>query len=152
MKVLITQSNYIPWKGYFDAINRVDVVVLYDEMQYTRRDWRNRNKIKTPQGLKWLTIPVDVKNKYFQKINETKIKDKSWAAKHWKTIQHNYSNALFFKEYKMFFEHLYQRASTLEFLSEINYLFLTFMISFNLEIINSSNLIVLIFYRIADNL
>lgn len=50
MKVLITQSNYIPWKGYFDAINCVDVLVLYDEVQYTKRDWRNRNLIKTPHG------------------------------------------------------------------------------------------------------
>ena len=64
-KIAILQSNYIPWKGYFDLINMVDEFVLYDDMQYTRRDWRNRNKIKTPQGLKWLSIPVDIKGKYF---------------------------------------------------------------------------------------
>ena len=60
-KVAILQSNYIPWKGYFDIIASVDEFILYDEMQYTVRDWRNRNKIKTPQGLKWLTIPVNSK-------------------------------------------------------------------------------------------
>ena len=76
-KVLITQSNYIPWKGYFSAISKVDVFVVYDEMQYTKRDWRNRNLIKTPNGLKWLSIPVEVKGKYFQKINETKVSDKN---------------------------------------------------------------------------
>jgi hypothetical protein len=69
-KVAILQSNYIPWKGYFDLINMVDEFILYDDMQYTRRDWRNRNKIKTPQGLQWLTIPVEIKGKFFQKINE----------------------------------------------------------------------------------
>jgi hypothetical protein len=68
-KIAISQSNYIPWKGYFDLINSVDEFTLYDDAQYTRRDWRNRNKIKTPQGLQWLTIPVDVKGKYLQKIN-----------------------------------------------------------------------------------
>ena len=67
-KVAIVQSNYIPWKGYFDLINYVDEFVLYDDMQYTKRDWRNRNKIKSQQGLKWLSIPVSVKGKYFQKL------------------------------------------------------------------------------------
>jgi len=57
-KVIITQSNYIPWKGYFDSIELVDEVVLYDDMQYTKRDWRNRNKIKTPKGAVWMSIPV----------------------------------------------------------------------------------------------
>jgi hypothetical protein len=66
-KIIITQSNYIPWKGYFDSINMADEFVLYDDMQYTRRDWRNRNQIKTKDGLKWLSIPVEVKGKYFQK-------------------------------------------------------------------------------------
>ncbi len=60
----VVQSNYIPWKGYFDLINMVDEFILFDVVQYTRRDWRNRNLIKTPQGLRWLTIPVEVKGKY----------------------------------------------------------------------------------------
>ena len=62
--VAILQSNYIPWKGYFDLIAAVDEFILYDDMQYTRRDWRNRNQIKTPQGLQWLTVPVQAKGKY----------------------------------------------------------------------------------------
>jgi len=60
-KLAIVQSNYIPWKGYFDLIAAVDEFILYDDVQYTRRDWRNRNQIKTPQGLQWLTVPVLVK-------------------------------------------------------------------------------------------
>ena len=74
-KIAILQSNYIPWKGYFDIINLVDEFILYDDMQFTRRDWRNRNKIKTPDGLKWLTIPVISKGKFDQKINETQVSD-----------------------------------------------------------------------------
>ena len=71
-KILITQSNYIPWKGYFDIIRQADVFVIYDEVQYTKNDWRNRNLIKTPNGLKWLSIPIEVTDKFTQKINETK--------------------------------------------------------------------------------
>ena len=57
-RVAILQSNYIPWKGYFDLIASVDEFVFYDDVQYTTNDWRNRNRIKTPQGVQWLTIPV----------------------------------------------------------------------------------------------
>jgi hypothetical protein len=122
-KISISQSNYIPWLGYFDLINRVDEFILYDDVQYTRRDWRNRNKIKTPKGLKWLTIPVDVKGKYFQKINETKISDKSWAVKHWQQIKQNYAKAKNFKKYKDIFEELYLSCKE-EYLSEINHKFI----------------------------
>jgi len=122
-KIIITQSNYIPWKGYFDSINMADEFVLYDDMQYTRRDWRNRNQIKTKDGLKWLSIPVEVKGKYFQKINETKVSESDWGEKHWNTILHNYSKAKFFNEYKTIFEELYLNSKE-EFLSKINYNFI----------------------------
>lgn len=122
-KVLITQSNYIPWKGYFDAIHFADIFVLYDDMQYTRRDWRNRNKIKTPQGLQWLTIPVEVKGKYFQKINETKISDLGWPKDHWNMILQNYRNAPYFNLNKDFFEELYLNCQE-KYLSTVNYRFL----------------------------
>ena len=72
-RIFISQSNYIPWRGYFDAINSVDEFIVYDDVQYTKRDWRNRNKIKTPSGEMWLTIPIEVKNKYYQKIREAKM-------------------------------------------------------------------------------
>src|SRR5687767_6951143 len=98
-KIAILQSTYIPWKGYFDLINQVDEFVLYDDMQYTRRDWRNRNKIKTKKGPEWLTIPVEVKGKYFQKISETVISDETWPEKHWQTILHTYGRSPFFGFY-----------------------------------------------------
>ena len=61
-KIAILQSNYIPWKGYFDLINMVDEFIIYDDVQYTKNDWRNRNKIKTSQGIQWLSIPVRQEN------------------------------------------------------------------------------------------
>lgn len=97
-KVAILQSNYIPWKGYFDLIAAVDEFILYDDMQYTKRDWRNRNQIKTPQGLKWITVPVKVKGRYFQKINETEIDGDGWAQDHWRSIVANYKKAPYFEQ------------------------------------------------------
>ena len=124
-KIAILQSNYIPWKGYFDIINSVDEFVIYDSMQYTRRDWRNRNIIKTPNGPLWLSIPVDTKGKFYQKINETLVSDHSWARKHWDTIRMTYAKAPYFKEYKSMFEDLYSQAEKEDYLSNINVMFLT---------------------------
>jgi len=120
-KVAILQSNYIPWKGYFDMIRSVDEFILYDDMQYTRRDWRNRNLVKSPQGLHWLTIPVEVKGKFDQKIKDTKISDKNWAKDHWKTIKLFYSKASHFKEYENIFEKTYGECESIELLSRVNY-------------------------------
>jgi hypothetical protein len=106
-KVAIVQSNYIPWKGYFDLIAAVDEFILYDDMQFTRRDWRNRNKIKTPQGLQWLTVPVRVKGKYYQAIRETEISGSDWANDHWKSLVQNYSRAPHFRSVAEIFEPLY---------------------------------------------
>jgi hypothetical protein len=106
-KIAISQSNYIPWKGYFDLIASVDEFILYDDMQYTRRDWRNRNQIKTPNGPQWLTVPVKVKGKYHQTIRETEISGTDWAEKHWQTILHNYGRAAHFAELAALFETFY---------------------------------------------
>ena len=127
-KIAILQSNYIPWKGYFDIINMVDEFVVYDEAQYTKRDWRNRNLIKTKNGLKWLTIPVQVKGKYKQKINETRVSDKNWAEKHWKTICHNYAHAGCFEKYKEKFEKAYEVVAKMDLLSEINFYFIKLIV------------------------
>lgn len=122
-KIAILQSNYIPWKGYFDLINMVDEFVFYDEVQYTKNDWRNRNKIKTSQGIQWLTIPVRQET-LGQKIKDTKISDKKWNIKHWRTISQNYSKSKYFKEYKDIFEELYLNCNE-EYLSQINYKFIS---------------------------
>ena len=74
-RVAIVQSSYIPWKGYFDLIRASDEFILLDDVQFTKRDWRSRNQIKTQHGLAWLTIPVRTKGRYFQSIQETEISD-----------------------------------------------------------------------------
>ena len=117
-KVAILQSNYIPWKGYFDLIASVDEFILYDDMQYTRRDWRNRNQIKTPQGMQWLTVPVKVKGKYHQKIRDTEIDGIYWASAHWKALTHSYRQAPHFEEIAgwlepLYFAEIYTHLSTL---------------------------------------
>ncbi len=122
--VAIVQSNYIPWKGYFDLIATADEFVLYDDMQYTRRDWRNRNKVKSSAGSLWLTVPVEVKGKYSQPIKETRIADPGWPENHWKTIQHNYARAPYFGQYRDVFEELFLGCKE-EYLSRVNFRFLT---------------------------
>jgi hypothetical protein len=97
-RVVITQSNYIPWKGYFDLIASADELILLDCVQFTRRDWRNRNIIKTPNGPLWLTIPVEVKGRYHQPIDETRIAVPGWADAHIRTIELNYKRASCFEE------------------------------------------------------
>ena len=122
-KVAVVQSNYIPWKGYFDLINSVDEFILFDEVQYTRRDWRNRNLIKTPRGLAWLTIPVAAKGHFHQKICDTQVSERGWGAKHWSSLARNYANAPHFELYRDVFEPLYRRDEP--FLSVVNHAFLS---------------------------
>jgi hypothetical protein len=104
-KVAIIQSNYIPWKGYFDIIHDVDLFIFYDDVQFTKNDWRNRNKIKTVNGLVWLTLPVG--KKLDRLICEVRLADDGWRKKHWSTIQQAYSKAPYFTMYRDFFEHVY---------------------------------------------
>lgn len=104
-RLAVLQSNYIPWKGYFDIIHDVDLFIFYDDVQYTKNDWRNRNRVKTPNGAAWLTIPTG--NDIDRLICEVPLTDRRWAAKHWKTLSQCYSRAPHFKTYKAFFEYAY---------------------------------------------
>lgn len=105
-------------------ISRVDEFILYDDMQFTKRDWRNRNQIKTAQGLQWLTIPVMSKGNYFEPIKSIRVGDREWADLHWKSIRLNYSRAPHFDSYHELIAGLYKKALSMEFLSQINRLFL----------------------------
>jgi hypothetical protein len=111
-RIAILQSNYVPWKGYFDLIASVDEFVLYDDMQYTRRDWRNRNRIKTPAGLQWLTVPVQVKGRFEQSIRDTRIDGSAWAERHWRALELNYRRAPAFENTAAWLEPLYRRRWT----------------------------------------
>lgn len=124
VRVAISQSNYIPWKGYFDMINSVDYFVLLDDVQYTRRDWRNRNRIKTPNGLRWLTIPVKSKGNYYAKIRDMQVASDDWYREHWSSIARNYGNTPYFSQYSSIFKDLYFNQKDQVYLSEINYCFI----------------------------
>jgi hypothetical protein len=116
-KVAVIQSNYIPWKGYFDIIHDVDLFIFYDDVQYTKNSWRNRNKIKTAQGLHWLTIPVGSRENRL--IYQVEPAHNYWPRKHWATIQQSQAKAPYFKQFQEFFEHFYS-GNTWGNLSELN--------------------------------
>ena len=135
------QPNYIPWKGVFDIIDRVDTFVFYDDVQYTKRDWRNRNKIKTPQGDQWLSVPVKASRN--QLISEVLIDTETdWQKKHLKTLTLNYKKSPFFKEYDYLLEEIYEK-KTWKNISELN-IFATKILAKSLDIstnwINASDL------------
>jgi len=110
-RVAIVQSSYIPWKGFFDLMASVDELVLYDDAQYTRRDWRNRNRIKTRHGVQWLTVPVHVKGRFEQAIKDTLISDSGWATRHWRTISASYARAAYFDRYAPIVQGLFSSAA-----------------------------------------
>ena len=120
----IVQSNYIPWRGYFDLIDRVDTFVLYDCVQYTRRDWRNRNRIKTPRGLRWLSIPVVNRGRYDQSIEDTEVASKDWAERHTAQIEASYSGAAGFAAHGGWLAAALREAARSSRLTEINELLL----------------------------
>lgn len=121
-KVAVLQSNYIPWKGYFDIIHDVDEFIFYDDVQYTKNDWRNRNKVKCSSGTQWLTIPVQSSNASL--ICEVMLPENTWNVKHMKTIEALYSKAPYFKKYKDFLEYVYMERSWNS-LSELNQYLIT---------------------------
>ncbi len=104
-RVAVLQSNYIPWKGYFDIIHGVDLFVFYDDLQFTKNDWRNRNRIKGTQGPEWLSIPVG--QDMNRLICEVELKDPTWQTKHWRTLRQHYSKCIHFERYRAYFEDVY---------------------------------------------
>lgn len=107
-KIAILQPNYIPWKGVFDLISRVDAFVFYDDVQYTAKDWRSRNRIRTANGDIWLTVPVLSKGLRGQRICDALIDPLSnWQGKHYKALKANYQKARHFKDYEYLLEEIY---------------------------------------------
>ncbi|WP_306567853.1 WbqC family protein [Aquabacterium sp.] len=117
MKLAISQSNYIPWKGYFDLIASVDRFVLYDTVQFTKNDWRNRNLIKTQCGVQWLSIPVGAS--IHRTIQEVALPQTSWRIKHWKSLVAAYARTPFFVDVASWLEPIYLQKSDLT-LSDFN--------------------------------
>lgn len=104
-RVVVLQSNYLPWKGYFDLIRSADLLVFYDDTQFTKNDWRNRNRIVTPRGIEWISVPCG--HQIHRLINEVKPSHSKWQRSHWDKIAQNYRSAPFFRVYKDFFEDFY---------------------------------------------
>src|SRR5262245_50591931 len=99
---VIVQPSYVPWRGFFDLIHRADVFVFYDDVQYDKHGWRNRNRIKTPSGSQWLTIPVSSKGNVTSGLllSEARIVwAQDWPRKHAMTLRHCYHRAPFFSSY-----------------------------------------------------
>lgn len=112
MKCVINQPNYIPWRGYFHQIQKADVFVFYDDVQYDKHGWRNRNRIKTSNGPIWLTIPVLKKGAVENHIPINQIFidwTRDWPRKHWKTIEQAYGKAPFFEIYASTLKETYER-------------------------------------------
>lgn len=97
--VVILQSNYIPWRGYFDLIRRADHFVFYDTVQYTKGDWRNRNRIVAASGPLWLTLPVITAGRLYQRIDETLVSDVGWAEKHVSVLKNTLGKAPLYASY-----------------------------------------------------
>ncbi len=110
MKIGILQPGYLPWLGFFEQLYRSDVFVIYDDVQYDRESWRNRNRIKSANGIHWLTVPVHVKLSEAPLITSVKIDNTlNWRKKHLTSIRQNYAKAPYFKDYIGFFEDAYIR-------------------------------------------
>ena len=107
MNVAVLQSNYIPWKGYFDIIHDVEQFIFYDDLQFTKNDWRNRNLIKTPKGTEWLSIPVG--SDIHRLICDVQLNDASWQQRHWSIVQQHYRKTPHFAQYRPFFEEVYEK-------------------------------------------
>jgi len=103
MRVAITQPTYLPWLGYFDLIDQVDRFVILDTVQFEKQSWQQRNRIKTPTGLQWLTVPVIFRGRLDQKIRDVEIRDTSFSLKHLRAIELNYGRAPYFHtQYSIF--------------------------------------------------
>ena len=102
MKCVILQPSYIPWRGVFHQIQKADVFVFYDDAQYDKHGWRNRNRVKGPAGGQWLTIPVKAKGNVIEgtPINQISIcREQKWGRKHWETIRQLYRKTPHFARY-----------------------------------------------------
>jgi hypothetical protein len=118
MKLAVVQSNYIPWPGYFQIILNADLVCFYDDVQYTKNDWRNRNLVINSAGPLWLTVPVHGTTK--RNIDKIEIDNsRNWQYKHLSSIHHCYSHAPQFTRVANFLEFAY-KSNSWRYLSELN--------------------------------
>jgi WbqC-like protein family len=118
MRAVVLQSNYLPWRGYFDLIQCADIFVYYDEVQYTKNDWRNRNRIRSKNGTHWLTIPID-HGAVKQKVSEVRLPESSWQQAHFKSLYYSYRPAPYFRQIEPLLNEFY-KARMWTLLAELN--------------------------------
>lgn len=108
MRAVLLQPTYLPWMGYFGMIDSADTFVFYDDTQFVKQSWQQRNRIRTSSGSTWLVVPVT--QSFGQAINEVKIcNEVNWRPKHWKSIKYNYTKSPFFEDYASIFEGIYKK-------------------------------------------
>ena len=126
MLIAIHQPQYLPWLGYLDKIDKADVFVILDNVQFKKNEWQNRNRIKTAQGCQWITVPVLYR--FPEKINEVMINNKAhWGRKHLQALITNYSKSPCYDKYISFFENIFSR--NWECLVDINVEIIKFLIT-----------------------
>lgn len=99
MKIAISQPTYLPWTGYFDLIDQVDLFVLLDNVQFVKQSWQQRNRIRTDKGLQWLTVPIVFRGRHGQLIKDVQIRDLEFARDHSRAIELAYRRARFFSQH-----------------------------------------------------
>jgi len=121
VKAVILQSGYIPWLGYFDLIKKADAFVFLDDVQWTTRDWRNRNRVRTPEGWSWLTVPVQLRKPHYEYIVKDVEIDNSrnWQEKHLRTLKSCYKKAPYFDEAYPLFDSILSKKQ--KFVVDLNY-------------------------------
>lgn len=142
MKIAISQPAYLPWLGYFDLMDQVDTFVLLDSVQFEKQSWQQRNRIKTPSGLQWLTVPVVFRGHFGQRIQDVEIRDPEFSRKHLRAVELNYRRAPFFRPYFSEFAEILQDSSGLSLLELNQRLILWFcrVLGVRTEILRSSEL------------
>lgn len=142
MKIVILQPGYIPWLGFFDQLVKSNIFVIYDDVQFDKHSWRNRNKIKTSQGSQWLTVPVLINSQNKPTNREIRINNNiNWQKKHIKSISQNYHKAPYFKDYFYSLEKILSQNH--EFLFDLNMRLIYFLaesLRINTKIVFSSEL------------
>lgn len=120
MRIGISQPTYLPWIGYFDLIDQVDAFVLLDTVQFEKQSWQQRNRIKTPAGLQWLTVPVEFRGRFGQRIQEVEVRDLDFSRKHLRAIELNYRRAPFFEDYFPELSRILQKCRAGSLLADLN--------------------------------
>lgn len=120
MQIAIMQPTYLPWLGYFDLMAQVETFVYLDDVQFSKQSWQQRNRIKTPKGLEWITVPVLIKGRFGQTIAEVELRDAKFWVEHFRTLEVAYGRAPFWETYRQELFELFQGLGEMTHLVQVN--------------------------------